>query len=92
MRPDLSGHLMIYQTFDTFTVNNVPGWNVTSLFSNDLQTAVTGDVTTQANWSIRTGRRQPVIPAGSTRSFPRENFPLSESLRLNASVSRGSAS
>ena len=43
------------QTFDTFTVHDPQGWSVTSIFSNDLQTSATGDVTTLADWSIRTG-------------------------------------
>ena len=43
------------QTFDTFTVHDPQGWTVSSVFSNDLQQYVTGDVTTEADWSIRTG-------------------------------------
>ncbi|MCW3097615.1 MAG: hypothetical protein JWL77_3233 [Chthonomonadaceae bacterium] len=43
------------RTFDTFVVNSPLGWNVSSIFSNDIQLFPAPNVNTQADWSIRTG-------------------------------------
>ncbi|MCW3096524.1 MAG: hypothetical protein JWL77_2142 [Chthonomonadaceae bacterium] len=58
-----------FRTFDVFQVNSPLGWNIATLFSNDIQFGSPVDVTTQAAWSIRTGMSAGGPTGGGTVLF-----------------------
>jgi hypothetical protein len=57
-----------FRTFDEFQVSGA-SWDVTGLFSNDINFKSPVDVTTQAAWSIRTGMAAGTPGSGGTILF-----------------------